>query len=597
MLNKLKHQPWYQWIFLALCAVFLLCLAYTLWTVFYSPVYNDEGQWKLTVSRLFLDSGYLINLFPACSEGFLLKSPWTWYPVRILDALIYADASNPFYLRQYGWFIYLGLLALWSSMCHFCIRLSWGRSLLMVSAFFMVGTMPFLMVWNRPEQPIMIWITAGLLLGVYFYQHYPQKTALKVIVFILFALIGCCISASHAKGVYFLPLFLVLWYRMAKTPWSTIALGTIYLWSFLETLMLWKARTLCAESEWWTNMVKSFTIQPKLLITNPHQFFDGGAHNVMRWFDYVNAASFKIGIYNSYLVGHPVNSAIDQFALNAVGFSVYVRALLIAINLVQILITSYQQGAKSAVLTVAVCLLFTVILFSLNHFSWWGIIALGVTLVFCLLYLLVKKSPSNWVIALSLGICLMILMFTQILKNYYEASLVWPVWLLIGVFTFTVGSTWGRATLKYVLLPLLLLMAIASTQLRWDLIGMLPLEWQKTRIERQEDNAKFLVFAKQACGINDERSSLVLDDETYPIFWRHPKPMFTAYLYGWYAQGTDYKKTFLLQKPGGLATNCNSVPLELLPYVKQMKHFCCASQDAIEAFNKKTLKTTHGNVN
>ena len=140
-------------------------------------------------------------------------------------------------------------------------------------------------------------------------------------------------------------------------------------------------------------------------------------------------------------------------------------------------------------------------------------------------------------------------------------------------------------------------MAIASTQLRWDLIGMLPLEWQKTRIERQEDNAKFLVFAKQACGINDERSSLVLDDETYPIFWRHPKPMFTAYLYGWYAQGTDYKKTFLLQKPGGLATNCNSVPLELLPYVKQMKHFCCASQDAIEAFNKKTLKTTHGNVN
>jgi hypothetical protein len=535
---------------------------------------------------LFLDSGYLINLFPACTEGFLLKSPWTWYPARILDALIYADASNPFYLRQYGWFTYLGLLALWSWICHLCTRLCWSKSLLIVSAFFMVGTMPFLMVWNRPEQPIMIWITAGLLLGMYFYRHYPQKTFHKVIVFILFALVGCCVSASHAKGVYFLPLFLVLWYRIAKTPWSTLALGSIYLWSFLETFMLWKARTNCTESEWWTNMVRGFTIQPKLLITNPYQFFDGGAHNVMRWNDYVNAATFKVGTYNQYLVSRPVTSAIDQFALNAVGFSVYVIALLIAINLVQSLVTHYRQGARLTVLSVTGCLLLTAGLFSLNYFSWWGVIALGLMLAFSLLYLLVKKSSSNWVIALSLGICLMILMFTQILKNYYEASLVWPVWLLIGIFTFTAGSTWGRSALKYALLPLLLMMAITSTQLRWNLIGMLPLEWQKARIERQENNEQFRLFAKQACGIDDEHGSLVLDDETYPIFWRHPKPMFTAFLYGWYAQGTDYKKTFLLQKPTGLATACNSAPPELLPYLKQTKHFCCASQEALEAFIK-----------
>lgn len=586
MLNKRKLQPWYQWLFLSLCLVYLLCLVYTLWSVFYSPVYNDEGQWKFTVSRLFLDGGYLINLFPACTEGFLLKSPWTWYPARILDALIYADASNPFYLRQYGWFIYLGLLSLWALICRQCMGLSWVNSLLMVSAFFMVGTMPFLMVWNRPEQPIMVWITAGLLLGMYFYRHYPQKTFHQIIVFVLFSLVGCCVSASHAKGVYFLPLFLILWYRIAKNPWSTFALGSIYSWSFLETLMLWKARTHCAESEWWTNMVKSFTIQPKLLITNPHQFFDGGAHNVMRWIDYVNAASFKIGIYNPFLVAHPVTSVTDRFTLNAVGFPVYVIALLIAINLIQGLLASYQQGKKQAVLTVTGCILFTAFLFSLNNFSWWGVIALGITLVFSLLYLLAKKSSSNWVIALSLGICLMILMFTQILKNYYEASLVWPIWLLIGVFTFSADSTWGRATLKYVLLPLLLLIAIASTQLRWDLIGMLPLDWQKERIERQEENAQFRIFAQQACGIHDEGGSLVLDDETYPIFWRHPKPMFTAFLYGWYAQGTDYKKTFLFQKPSGLATNCNSAPPELLPFLKQSSRYCCASQEALEAFSK-----------
>jgi hypothetical protein len=101
----------------------------------------------------------------------------------------------------------------------------------------------------------------------------------------------------------------------------------------------------------------------------------------------------------------------------------------------------------------------------------------------------------------------------------------------------------------------------------------MPLEWQKARMERVADNVQFQAFAKEACGIDEPEGSMVLDDETYSIFWRHPKPMFTAYLYGWYAQGTDYRKTFLLQKPSGLATNCNSAPPELLPYLKQTKTY------------------------
>lgn len=586
---KAKNSPLLQWIFWGLCLVYLGCLGYTLWTAFYAPVYNDEVQWKMTASRLFLDGGKVINLFPACSQGFLLNSPWTWYPARILDALIYADASNPFYLRQYGWFSYLGLLLLWSAICHLCTRLSWTISFLWISAFFMVGWMPFLMVWSRPEQPIMIWITFSLLLGMYFYKNPPQTTSLKVFAFILFALIGCCLSASHAKGVYFLPLLLVLWFRMVQGPWLTVSLGAIYLWSFFETLILWKTRTKCAESEWWTNMVLSFTVQPKLLIQAPRQFFEMGANNILRWFDYVRSASFEIGFYNAFLRPENIQSWVDQFALQVFGFSIYAVSFLITINALQELVTQYQRGYRPQVIAISAYIVLIVVLLS-TPFAWVGIIALGLGLSILLFTLLWNQSRSNWVIAIALGLCLMVLMFTQILKNYYEASLVWPVWLLICIFSFTATTRWARGVLLYLVLPLMLLMAIVSTQLRWDLIGLMPLDWQKARMERVADNAQFQAFAKEACGINGSEGSMVLDDETYPIFWRHPKPMFTAYLYGWYAQGTDYRKTLLLQKPSGLATNCNSAPPELLPYLKQTKHFCCASKEALEDFNINTAK-------
>lgn len=588
-LMKAKHPPWYQWVFWGLCLVYMVCLSYTLWTAFYAPVYNDEVQWKMTVSRLFLDGGKVINLFPACSQGFLLNSPWTWYPARILDALIYADASNPFYLRQYGWFSYLGLLLLWSAMCHLCTRLSWTISLLWISAFFMVGTMPFLMVWSRPEQPIMIWITLGLLLGMYFYKNPPQTTSLKVFAFILFALIGCCLSASHAKGVYFLPLLLVLWFRIVQGFWLTVLMGAIYLWSFIETFMLWKARTTCAESEWWTNMVLSFTVQPKLLIQSPRQFFEMGANNILRWFDYVRGASFELGFYNPFLRLENSQSWIDQFALQAFGFSIYAASFLMALNILQELITLYQRGYRSWAIAIAAYVVLIAILLS-TPFAWVGILILGLGLSTLLLLLLWNKGRSQWSITITLGICLMVLMFTQILKNYYEASLVWPIWLLICIFSFTATSRWSRVMLLYMVLPLMLLVAIASTQLRWDLIGLLPFEWQKARLERVMDNERFKEFAKEACGIIESKGSMVLDDETYPIFWRHPKPIFTAYLYGWYAQGTDYRKTLMLQKPRGLATNCNSAPPELSPYLKKTKHFCCASKESLEDFNSNTLK-------
>src|SRR4051812_9873285 len=59
------------------------------------PLYSDEIQWKLINSRLLLEGGKLLYLFPVCKTGFLLDSPISWYPSRLLDAALYADMTNP----------------------------------------------------------------------------------------------------------------------------------------------------------------------------------------------------------------------------------------------------------------------------------------------------------------------------------------------------------------------------------------------------------------------------------------------------------------------------------------------------------------------
>ena len=92
------------------------------------------------------------------------------------------------------------------------------------------------------------------------------------------------------------------------------------------------------------------------------------------------------------------------------------------------------------------------------------------------------------------------------------------------------------------------------------------------------------VFAKEICNIDLADTALVLDDDTYPSFWQNPSPLLTAYVYGWWSQGTDYRHTFATQKPGGLVTKCESAPPELLKVLSQKDGFCCASVKTLNQF-------------
>jgi hypothetical protein len=571
-------------LFTVLAFIFIACFCYSMWIAFYVPVYGDEPQWKLTVSRLFLDGGKLIYLFPACVDTFLLDPPLTWYPARWLDAWLYGDASNPFMLRQSGWLIFLVLVLVWSRFLSTNAKLTWTNALLFVAAYFSFGMMPYLMVFNRPEQSILIWLTLGL--GVmYGAQKWPPSSlSAKGLITVIFGLLTCLIAAAHPKGLYFLPVIWVLcWLSIRSSPLlgGLSALMALTSW---QTITFWKKRTFCTESDWLTGLFAQFTVQPQLLKTSPRSFLDSGINNLFHWRLYIDGAQFKTGAMAKAIDANLPHLSLVEFAQQIVWLPLAACACLLAINAIESILIQYQKGKRLMPILVALILLFVSALFISNRFAGFGFITLGLILFGVLLFTLLRSKNYSLAIASILSLSLMLLMFMQTLKNFYETTIVWPIFLLITIFSFNASSTWSKKFLCHWILPILFVGVGISTYGRYIVSADYASAWRASRLEKIALQSKLLSFAKEVCDINPIATKLVLDDDTYPSFWSSPSPLLTAYVYGWWSQGTDYRRTLALQSPEGLVTKCESAPPVLLKVLSQKEGFCCASAKTLNQF-------------
>lgn len=570
--------------FVFLSLFFLACFSYSMWIAYYVPVYGDEPQWKLTVSRLFLDGGKLIYLFPACVDNFLLDPPITWYPARWIDAWLYADASNPFKLRQFGWFIFLALVLVWAKFLSVNAKVSWKIAILFVAAYFSFGVMPYLMVFNRPEQSILIWLTLGIAL-MYASQKWPPSTIkIKVLIALSYGLLVCLIAAAHPKGLYFLPVILVLCWISIHSLSLVGCLAALMAWTSWETIVFWKKRTYCVESEWLTGLLSNFTVQPHLLKTSPRAFLDSGINNLFHWRSYIKGAEFQGGAIGKAVDANLPNLQLVELAQQTVWLPLAAAAVLIGVNLFELVFAQYQKGKRVMPVMATLLLIFIASLLISERYAGFGFIALGISLLGILCLSLFKIKNYSLAIASCLGLSLMLLMFMQTLKNFYETTIIWPIFLLATIFTFNTLSTWSKKFLIGLFLPILFVGAGLATLGRHTVSNEYADAWRATRGEKITQQLQLQVFAKEACNIDSTTSRLVLDDDTYPSFWKSPAPLLTAYVYGWWSQGTDYHQTFASQNPQGLVTKCESAPNELLKILSKKDGFCCASAQTLNQF-------------
>ena len=221
------------------------------------PIYGDEVQWKLVSSRLLID-GKLVYLFPACATGFLLDPPLTAYPLRLIEAALYADASDPRSLRLPAVGIFLAILL-------YLGWLAWriaGGSIPLLAALGIVvaglslGVLPFLEVLNRPEQSIVVLVLIACTLPVLVSTD-PARSGWRPWIFAaIYAFLGCQLVAAHIKAIFFLPAIAFSAFVMIRRPLPLALSLAVISFGVVETYRFWQARTSCPESEFLTFMFR-----------------------------------------------------------------------------------------------------------------------------------------------------------------------------------------------------------------------------------------------------------------------------------------------------------------------------------------------------
>lgn len=172
------------------------------------PVYADEIGWRLQERAAFDGVDKLYT--ELCGPNTLATPPFWMMPARYYSALFNSLFPDPLYVRLSG---ILYALA-WTAMLLVLVRRVAGdareRTALttMAIGFLSLGTMPLMLVWSRPEQPILLALTGAMLIATRTTATQPAdaRTAwLRSLALLAIALVAL---SYHIKAIFGLPLFL-----------------------------------------------------------------------------------------------------------------------------------------------------------------------------------------------------------------------------------------------------------------------------------------------------------------------------------------------------------------------------------------------------
>lgn len=524
-------------LYAVLALAFVLSFLSTLWMVFYFPVYGDEIFWKLMIARLETDHGKLVYLFAQCSEGQWIDAPLTWYPAMLIHSWLYEDASHPWRLRVHGWFFFLVLLALWTCLLKRRAGLGVTDAFLAVSAFLSVGVLPFLLVYARPEQPLLLLITLSLLVTLYKAPANRLSWPIGFLVALSFALVATLLAAIHPKGMFLFPALLVLAWRQLKS-WPLLLLLVLILgWTAYDTSQVWQLRTTCPEFPGLMAVLKGLTLQPGVLLSNPLTFIQQGWSNVLDFGVYVRSLQFQDKYFVDWLPAG--QSGVMSLQARSIANILLWTPLLVAV-LVIALNWLFDRRPRGRV----------------DHLLWFSIL---------------------------LSLASIAVLQTQ--KNFYEVSIVFPLVLLLTIFSFGRPVSQSNRGGVRIIIAVLMLAALLSGILREERFGEFVSDWRQARLQQVEmidhQNQGLRDFARKECGIEDNAQRLVLDKDTYQAFWNHEQPIFLDYASGWWAAESHVRDTFRKRRVQGLVGLCTNIPESDRSRAIEFGSYCCMSADAL----------------
>jgi hypothetical protein len=573
MLNKLNHI-WARMVQLskikhgqcllftpAITAILYLLFGITLVIAFFIPIYADEVAVKIPSPNLLRNGLEQFMLFPQCGDSYIAQIPWAWYPGSLLEWLLNGTISDPMSIRVIG--IISFLLWLYLILTFLKTRLQEKRFIHDAFSAFMamccLGIMPFLMVFNRGEQSLLLGLTLISLLP--FWVSKPSRMTFLRSCFIItiFMFASSFTFLTHAKSLFYAPVLLVSAIFLgvfSKKYWlGTILSGFSILLSY-QSYQFWNHRFLNCKDKGIQSIFEAQSLLVSELFHSTGVFFISGLKNLKHSYVYFKNTLFQLNYQSNWLPASPDIKLDFYSTLLDVFFILIFISLLIAVIYQIVRLVCHDVRKK----------------------------ILRYDLIIMLALLLGNVGCA----------------FFRSTKNFYDAGLALPIFYVVALILFTrheppSSEKKSNYRIFHILIIMVAIGSLSNLVLKfypypmsnWSTMGRTPLQEDSISVVNYANIQQKIILSGAQCGIEpfNTNERLAVDYETYFPF----KNSTHLYLIPTVLMGLEDQSNqdkYLLQflrdrQSAGFVARCDSLPPKLISTSKKLGDYCCMSQKGI----------------
>jgi hypothetical protein len=541
-----------SWLVLGLfCVTFAISL--------FVPIYSDEIVVKIAPVRVLLDGFELISLLPQCGSASSSYIPLTWIPGAAIDWAIYGNLTEPILLRIVGmsaFVVWLGMM-LWLLLARLRTEISSLHIVAGLIAFVTLGVLPFLLVLNRSEQPLLLGITLICILPYIVAQYQPRTNLVWILLLVIFLITTSYMFSSHPKTFFFIPLLLASAVHLSvasKRLWIGVILLAGLTLICYENLVFSTNGMSCPNAPLLDEILKSQSLSIGTLFETPKEFFLAGMHNLAHSYKYFKNVLFEWHYQSDWLPSsHDQKQGWFSGLIDVVVSLIYLSTVgYVAFSLVKKLRTSLKEGKLVAGTTIPLALSA-------------GIISCG--------FLLASKNFYESSLILPLLFLLVVLLLPAKLKEIKDCRVCTFIFI-----TLLFASIISQFNLILTFTPYISNSWMSGGQVDGQELSISPFNYIKTRSE--------VIDAAANCDIKVGalNQHLVIDDSTYFPFKDSYRPFHILYVARAFGKDIGDRNFFPFLKEknsAGVITSCGSLSPELLKFSKKHSNYCCISRQDI----------------
>lgn len=513
------------------------------------PVYTDEIGWRFQ-ERAALD-GVDKMFSDQCGANTLTSPPFFMMPVRYFSAFFNTMFADPIFVRLSGVayalvFAFLLLRLLDRIAVERCTRWTLGT---IAFALMSLGVMPLLLVWSRPEQPILLSVTSALAVawsdGGDPQEDTAETTAWLRSVGVL--LLAAVAVSYHLKGLALIPAFLVCIFFASqgrKSNLPRLVSGLVLVALAILAAQYWLQRFQCPGDPILAARYSRHNV-------GVAAFRDGG------WASALHTIFGNLDLFDYFLRQSPEKEPMSQW---------------LPPNLVTL-----REEVDWSLSICAIWLVATA--------AFVASLALG-----ALKGLRDHHFDRKLAMAVLLFGAAVVWSATQTIKNVYDATFVLPMVALAFVFSFSVLSSKIQlnrfisrfaVVLGGVAIVSQLLVAKIYLPTLWRMFqenGYLPRQPNSVAVRGFSELMPDILGAAAKCGISEERrpKGLLIDELTYFAFMKSYRPQHRLGVFSdWKGSITDPVAYLRNIDSDGVIVGCQYLSADLRQRAQSQGAFCC----------------------